>query len=60
MCVWHIITRLDIKAGLQVDVIPGHINQWAHTCTENVLKTRFQDVQNINSEDVDNIVLRMP
>ena len=24
----------------------------AHTCTEIVLKTRFQDVQNINSEDV--------
>ena len=26
--------------------------QQAHTCTENVLKTRFQEVQNVNSEDV--------
>ena len=26
--------------------------QPAHTCTENVLKTRFQDIQNVNSEDV--------
>ena len=26
-------------------------SQRAHTCTENVLKARFQDVQNINSED---------
>ena len=27
-------------------------SQWAHTCNENVLKARFQDVQNVNSEDV--------
>ena len=26
--------------------------QRAHTCTENVLKTRFQDVRNFNLEDV--------
>ena len=25
---------------------------WAHTCTENVPKTRFQDVQNVDSEHV--------
>ena len=25
-CVWHIVTRLDIKAGPQVDVISGLIN----------------------------------
>ena len=30
----------------------GFGSQRAHTCTENVLKTRFQDVQNVNSEDV--------
>ena len=24
----------------------------AHTCTKNVLKTRFLDVQNVNSNDV--------
>ena len=27
-------------------------SQWAHTSTENFLKTRFQDDQNVNSEDV--------
>ena len=27
-------------------------SQRIHTCTENVLKTRFEDVQNVNSEDV--------
>ena len=26
--------------------------QRAITCTKDVLKTRFQDVQNVNSEDV--------
>ena len=26
--------------------------QQAHTCTENVFKTSFQDVQNVNAEDV--------
>ena len=26
--------------------------QQAHTCTENILKKRFHDVQNVNSEDV--------
>ena len=36
------------------------LTQRAHTCTENVLKTRFQDVLNVNSEDVHNVVLRTP
>ena len=27
------------------------ITQWAHTCTENVMETCFQDVQNVYSED---------
>ena len=27
-------------------------SQWAVTCTKDILKTRLQDVQNINSEDV--------
>ena len=31
---------------------PGQYTQRAHTCTENVFKTRFQDVQNVNSEDI--------
>ena len=29
-----------------------HNTQRAHTCTENVLKTRFQGIQNVSSEDV--------
>ena len=30
------------------------LNQRAITYTKDVLKTRFQDVQNVNSEDVHN------
>ena len=33
-------------------------SQRAHTCAESILKTRFQDVQNVNSEDPYNVVLR--
>ena len=36
------------------------LSQRTHTCTEIILKTRFQDVQNVNSEDVHNVVLRTP
>ena len=35
-----------------LDWRPDIITQRAHTCTENVLPTRFQDVQNVNLEDV--------
>ena len=33
-------------------VLNNKTSQRTHSCTENVLKTRFQDVQSVNSEGV--------
>ena len=58
---WCHIYQLNICIALQPTNKQGKLwvvksttcwPQWAHTCTENVLKTRFQDVQNVNPEDV--------
>ena len=53
---------VQISRGPSIQYIPlrvyrtGGFNALrAHTCTENVLKTRFQDVQNVNSEDIHKI-----
>ena len=52
-CKWLIHgTKRRKDNQLQSLELTCRISQRAHTCTENVLKTRFQDVQNVDSEDV--------
>ena len=48
---WHRDNRVITP---KKDVTPHEteLTQRAHTCTENVPKTRFQDVHNVNAENV--------
>ena len=59
----HLIIICDIILNIKIVQLKCHLQrlftqscseltQRAHICTENVLKTRFQDVQNVNSDDV--------
>ena len=61
-CVWYThFTDAEIRDAFgewfvynlsYFQALSNAVSQRAYTCTENVLKTRFQDVQNVNSEDV--------
>ena len=60
LCYWPFVRGIHqspmnspifISLGWDFRWVAISIMEWADTCTENVLKTRFQDVQNVNSED---------
>ena len=48
ICITILLTSWFSKITIYQKDYPAR----AHTCSENALKTRFQDVQNFNSEDV--------
>ena len=49
--IWIAIEQLVIRVNHTQSV-----TQQAHTCTQNVPKTRFQHVQNLNPEDAHKIL----